>query len=105
MAKVTIEQRCNGPFKWETVGLERRPVPQGLCGTPVKVIYDDDDEFSPKLGDLIQKTGLKCDGCSAQGKEMLAKAERLRLKRINDAFRESRKGKSYSSEGGKEHQF
>jgi len=105
MAKVTIEQRCNGPFEWETVGPERRPVPQGLCGTPVKVTFNDDDFFSEKIGKLVQKTGLKCDGCSAQGKEMLAKAERLRLKRINAAFKESRKGKSYSSEGGKDHLF
>ena len=101
MAKVTIEHRCNGPFQWETVGLERRPVSQGLCGTTVVVDYDDDDQFSSKLGDLIQKVGLKCDGCSAQGKKMLAVAERLKQKRIDEA----KKGKAYSSSGGKEHLF
>jgi len=101
MAKVKIEQRCNGPFQWGTVGAERKPVPQGLCGTLVAIEYDDRDPYSTRIGELIAKVGLKCEPCSKQGKEMRRKADALRQRKLDEA----KKGKSFSSEEGKEHMF
>jgi hypothetical protein len=101
MAKVTIEQRCNGPLDWSSVRGERRLTPLGLCGTAVKIEFDDELDYDSRLADVIQSSGLKCDKCSEDGKEKLAVSERLRQKRIDSI----KKGRSFSSEGGKEHLF
>ncbi len=101
MAKVTIEQRCNGPLEWGDSNGERRLLPLGICGTSVKIEFDDESDYESRLADVVQSMGLKCESCSDDGKRKLAVAERLRQRRID----EIKKGKKYSSEGGKEHLF
>ena len=101
MAEVKAEQRCNGPLVWQTVDRERRLMPKGLCGTEVKVSYDDSDTLVREMSELLLKTGLKCDRCSEEGKKMFNRNEALVQRLIN----ERHKGKKYSSGGGKEHTF